>query len=330
MSKLLLDIKGLKTHFFTKKGTVKAVDGVTFKLYQGETVGIVGESGSGKSITALSILKLIDSPGKIVEGDIFYKNENLIKKSEKDMMKIRGNKISMIFQEPMTSLNPVFKVGAQIAETLIIHSSLDKKKAEEEAIKMLEIVGIPSPKTVFNNYPYELSGGMCQRIMIAIALCCNPDILIADEPTTALDVTIQAQILYFMNKLKKEKNTSIILITHDLGVVAEMADYVVVMYCGKVVETAPVMTIFGKTTMRHPYTAGLLNSLPDISKDENKELEVIEGAVPNPLYLPKGCSFAPRCKYVFKKCLNEKPTLHQIKEKHEISCFYIENGGEIL
>lgn len=328
MDELLLNVEGLKTHFFTKKGVVKAVDGVNFKVHRGETVAIVGESGSGKSITAMSILNLLEKPGKIIDGKIEFKGEDLTKKSEKEMRKIRGNEISMIFQEPMTSLNPVFKVGYQIGETLRLHQGMDKKESHEKAIEMLRLVGIPRAEEIVENYPHQLSGGMRQRVMIAIALACRPKILIADEPTTALDVTIQAQILDFMNELKNEADTSIVIITHDLGVVAEMADQVVVMYCGQVVENAPVEKIFGKSEIRHPYTAGLLRSIPDID-DEKSELEVIEGSVPNPLFLPKGCSFAPRCRYAMKKCQEFNPELLDMGDNHKVRCFHMEKGGKI-
>ena len=328
MKEILLNVQGLKTHFFTKKGTIKAVDGVDFKVHKRETVAIVGESGSGKSITAMSILNLLEKPGEIIEGNIEFKGDDLIKKSEKDLRKIRGNEISMIFQEPMTSLNPVFKIAHQIEETLRLHQKLDKKQSKAKAIEMLKLVGIPRAEEIAENYPHQLSGGMRQRVMIAIALACKPEILIADEPTTALDVTIQAQILDFMNQLKHELGTSIIIITHDLGVVAEMADNVVVMYCGQVIENAPVEAIFNDSRKKHPYTAGLLKSIPDLTEDKT-ELEVIEGSVPNPLFLPKGCSFAPRCKFSMKKCHNLKPELKNINDTHKIRCFHIEEGGEI-
>ena len=322
----VLDVKGLKTHFFTRKGVVKAVDGVDFEVYKGKTLGIVGESGSGKSITSMSVLKLLEDPGKIVAGSIKFNNEDIVKKSEKEMRNIRGNRISMIFQEPMTSLNPVFKVGKQIEEVIILHQKLTRKDAREKAVEMLNLVKIPRADEVVDNYPFELSGGMRQRIMIAIALACKPQLLIADEPTTALDVTIQAQILSLMNELKNELDTAIMLITHDLGVVAEMADYVVVMYCGEIVENAPVEKIFGESKYRHPYTEGLLNSIPDIEEDKEK-LEMILGNVPNPLYLPKGCNFAPRCKYAEKKCFLESPGFVDIGYEHKIKCFRFNGLG---
>lgn len=320
MKKKLLEVKGLKTYFSTKKGTVKAVDGVDFDVSEGETVAIVGESGSGKSITALSLLKLLEEPGKIVEGKIFYKDTDLAALSEKEMRKIRGNEISMIFQEPMTSLNPVFKIGEQIGEVLSLHENLNKIQAKAKAVEMLKLVGIPRTEEIADSYPHQLSGGMRQRVMIAIALSCKPNILIADEPTTALDVTIQAQILELINKLKKEMNTAVLMITHDLGVVAEMADHILIMYCGQVVESAPVDKVFGTSDKRHPYTSGLLNSVPDIDEDKH-ELEMVEGSVPNPLFLPKGCYFAPRCKKAMELCFSSRPELKEVDKNHRIRCF---------
>lgn len=323
----LLKVENLKTYFFTRKGVIKAVDDVSFSLSRKRTLGVVGESGSGKSITALSILRLLEVPGKIVDGEILFKDKDLVQFSEKDMQDLRGNDISMIFQEPMTSLNPVLKIGFQIEEVLRLHQKLDKKYSREKAVEMLELVGIPRAKDISESYPHQLSGGMRQRVMIAIALSCNPQILIVDEPTTALDVTIQSQILAFMNTLKEELGTSIIFITHDLGVIAEMADDVIVMYCGQVVESAPVHSIFSTSIIKHPYTRGLLNSVPNID-DDKVTLEVIEGSVPNPLFLPKGCRFAPRCKYAMKKCTRFIPELLEIEKNHKIRCFYIQDGGK--
>ena len=320
MTDAILKVKGLKTHFFTRKGVVKAVDGIDFKVFKGKTLGIVGESGSGKSISAMSILKLLEEPGRIVEGEILFDNIDIVKKNEKEMRSIRGNMISMIFQEPMTSLNPVFKVGKQIEEVIRLHQKLSKKAAGIKAVDLLKLVKIPRADEVVNNYPFELSGGMRQRVMIAIALACKPQLLIADEPTTALDVTIQAQILKLMNELKNELNTAIMLITHDLGVVAEMADHVVVMYCGEIVENASIERIFGDSNYRHPYTEGLLNSIPDIEKDKEK-LDMIHGSVPNPLFLPRGCNFAPRCKYAEKRCFLESPGFVETSEEQKIKCF---------
>ena len=322
----LLKVENLKTYFFTRKGVIKAVDDVSFSLSRKRTLGVVGESGSGKSITALSILRLLEIPGDIVDGNIIFKNKNLVKISEEEMQHLRGNDISMIFQEPMTSLNPVLKIGFQIEEVLRLHQKLNKKDSPKKAIEMLKLVGIPRPRDISESYPHQLSGGMRQRVMIAIALSCNPQILIADEPTTALDVTIQSQILAFMNSLKEELGTSIIFITHDLGVIAEMADDVIVMYCGQVVESASVNSIFEKSSKKHPYTRGLLNSVPNID-DDKVELEVIEGSVPNPLFLPKGCRFAPRCKYAMDICKNFIPELLEVKKNHKIRCFYVQDGG---
>lgn len=317
---MILDVRNLQTSFFTEQGEVKAVDGVNFAVPKGKTLGIVGESGSGKSITSLSILRLIQEPGKVVGGEIIFKGEDLLKKSEAEMLQIRGNKISMIFQEPMTSLNPVYTIGEQISEAFIIHQRLSKKQAMKESVNMLKLVGIPSPEKRVNQYPHELSGGMRQRVMIAMALACKPDLLIADEPTTALDVTIQAQILELMKDLQKELGMSIIMITHDLGVVAESCDYVAVMYCGKVVEYADVDTLFKNP--KHPYTVGLLKSLPrhDIDVD-GEELYVIKGSVPSPHELPKGCRFAPRCPFATELCHNELPELEKDEHGNQIRCF---------
>ncbi|MCY6355443.1 ABC transporter ATP-binding protein [Clostridium sp. ZS2-4] len=315
---MLLEVKNLKTQFKTKAGVVNAVNGVDFQVEKGDVVAIVGESGSGKSVTSLSIMRLIQSPpGEIAEGEILFNGEDLLKKNKRQMQDIRGNKISMIFQEPMTSLNPVFTIERQICETLIRHKNMSKKEAAKEAVKMLELVGIPSPEKRVKDYPHQMSGGMRQRVMIAIALACSPELLIADEPTTALDVTIQAQILDLMLKLRDKFGTSILLITHDLGVVAETADKVVVMYSGQIVEKGKVGEIFEKPL--HPYTEGLLNSIPKI--DGNKEkLFMIEGVVPNPLNLPKGCPFSTRCTKCMERCTKEKPELVNVNGR-EVRCF---------
>ncbi len=325
--KKVLEVRNLKTHFFTDKGVVKAVDGVNFDLYEGKTLGIVGESGCGKSITSMSILKLIDKNGKIVEGSIMYGEKDIVQLPVDEMRKIRGNEISMIFQEPMTSLNPVFRIGDQIIESIKLHQDLSKQEAHDKAVNMLKLVGIPRAERVVYDYPHQLSGGMRQRAMIAMALACDPKVLIADEPTTALDVTIQAQILSLMNDLKEKTNTAIMLITHDLGVVAQMADDVIVMYSGKVVESAEVKELYGNP--KHPYTQGLLESIPDL-KSEKKRLNSIEGVVPNPMELPKGCYFAPRCKFAMDKCWQEEPGVYFIdKEKngetHQVKCFLYED-----
>ena len=318
----LLEVKDLKTYFYTDDGIVKAVDGVDFTIEAGKTIGIVGESGCGKSITAMSILRLIqDPPGKIVNGEILFNGKDLLKVSDQEIRHIRGNDISMIFQEPMTSLNPVFTVGYQITEVLTLHQNMSQSEAKEKAIEMIKLVGIPRAEKIVDEYPHQLSGGMRQRIMIAMALACQPKLLIADEPTTALDVTIQAQILELMNELKEKLNTAIMLITHALGVVAEMADHVIVMYAGKVVEDAPIGELFENP--RHPYTIGLMNSIPSLV-EEGKRLESIEGSVPNPLHLPKGCYFNPRCKYATDECRNGQPHLREIAPGHKVSCFRAE------
>ncbi len=315
----MLRVNNLKTHFYTHDGLVPAVDGVSFQIGKGETLCIVGESGCGKSVTAMSILKLVPTPpGRYVSGEIFFKGEDLLKKSYKEMMKIRGNDIAMIFQEPMTSLNPVFTVGNQICETIMLHQGLNKKRATEAAIKILGRVGIPLPEKRVREYPHQLSGGMRQRVMIAMALSCNPMLLIADEPTTALDVTIQAQILDIMKKMKEEMDSSIIFITHDLGVVAEMADRVVVMYAGKIVEEGRVEEIFNNP--KHPYTKGLLKSIPRLEGKRKENLHVIEGMVPNIYNLPKGCKFNPRCEYFMDICKLQEPSLRIIDNKGEKKC----------
>lgn len=316
----ILEVKNLRTSFFTDDGEVKAVDGVDFSIEKGKTIGIVGESGSGKSITSLSILRLLQEPaGKVVGGEIIFKGEDLLKKSKKQMMDIRGNSISMIFQEPMTSLNPTLTCGEQIAESIRIHQKLNRKNAWAKAVDMLRLVGIPSPEKRAKQYPFELSGGMRQRVMIAIALACNPELLIADEPTTALDVTIQAQILDLIKKLQEELGTSLMMITHDLGVVAEMCDKVAVMYCGKVVEYADKKTIF--TNPKHPYTVGLLNSVPKHDQDYEGDLAVIKGSVPSPFDLPKGCRFAPRCEHAKNICLTQLPELETAPDGDQVRCW---------
>ena len=319
----LLEVKDLHTYFRTKKGIVKAVNGVSYSVEAGRTIGIVGESGSGKSVEAMSILRLLDENGWIESGEILFDGQDITKVSVNEMCKIRGNKISVIFQEPMTSLNPVFNVKRQLSEPFIIHQGMKKKEAEKKALEMLDAVQIPNPAAVLKQSPHQLSGGMRQRVMIAMALACKPKILIADEPTTALDVTIQAQILHLMNQLQRDNGTAIIFITHDLGVINEMADDVVVMYCGQVVEQAPASVIFTDCRQSHPYTEGLMNSIPRIEGDKGK-LEPIPGAVPHPLALPKGCKFAPRCKYCTQKCIDEEPELIEVASGQKIRCFYPE------
>lgn len=323
----LLEIKNLHTYFETKKGTVKAVNGVTYSVDSGKTLGIVGESGSGKSVSAMSVLKLLDGNGYIAEGEIYFNGMNLTNVPVKDMPKIRGNDISVIFQEPMTSLNPVFTIERQLLEPFIIHQNMEKKKAIEKVVEMLSLVKIPNPKAVAKQYPHQLSGGMRQRVMIAMALACRPKLLIADEPTTALDVTIQAQILKLMNELKTTIGTSILFITHDLGVINQMADDVAVMYCGQVVEKATAETIFGNDSKySHPYTEGLMVSIPRLDTPTGTRLEAIPGAVPHPLDLPKGCKFAPRCKYATELCKKEEPEFKEVEPGHEIRCFYPVKG----
>lgn len=323
----LLEIRNLHTYFETKKGTVKAVNGVTYSVEPGKTLGIVGESGSGKSVSAMSVLKLLDGNGRIAKGEIYFNGMNLADVSIKDMSKIRGNDISVIFQEPMTSLNPVFTIERQLAEPFIIHQKMKKKQAREKVVEMLSLVKIPNPEAVAKQYPHQLSGGMRQRVMIAMALACRPKLLIADEPTTALDVTIQAQILKLMNELKSTIGTSILFITHDLGVINEMADDVAVMYCGQVVEKASAKTIFSRDSQySHPYTEGLMISIPRLDTPADTRLEAIPGAVPHPLDLPIGCKFAPRCKYATEKCNKEEPEFKEIAPGHEIRCFYPVKG----
>lgn len=322
----LLEVKNLHTYFETKKGTVKAVNNVSFSLEQGQTLGIVGESGSGKSVSAMSLIRLLDGNGKVVEGEILFDGRDILNCSDRELHTIRGNEISVIFQEPMTSLNPVFTVEKQIGEVFMLHQGMNKKEAYAKAVEMLSQVKIPNPERVAKQYPFQLSGGMRQRVMIAMALACRPKLLIADEPTTALDVTIQAQILKLMNELKAETGTSILFITHDLGVIREMADKVAVMYCGQIVEMADVKTIFTDSTHSHPYTEGLMLSIPRLDTPKGKKLEPIKGSVPNPLYLPEGCKFAPRCKYCTEKCLKEEPALLEVGKEHFVRCFYSEKA----
>ena len=309
----LLKIRSLRTYFFTDEGVAKAVDGVDLELEEGGTLGLVGESGCGKSVTALSIMRLIpEPPGKIVEGEIIFNGTNLLTLSEAEMRKIRGRSISMIFQEPMTSLNPVFQIGDQISEVLRLHEGMSRKDAWSRSVEMLKLVGIPAPERRVMEYPHQLSGGMRQRAMIAMALACSPKLMIADEPTTALDVTIQAQILELMNRLQKEKGMSLILITHNLGVIAETARKVAVMYAGRIVEYTNVRSIFA--TPKHPYTQGLLKSIPrlDAHHGRKEKLEAIPGLVPSLLDLPVGCKFSNRCKYVFDRCVEEPPLLEPV------------------
>jgi len=321
-SELMLDIQGLKTYFFTEDGVIKAVDGVDLRVKRGETVGIVGESGCGKSVTALSVMRLISAPGKILEGKTIFDGTNLLELPEKEMTHIRGNRISMIFQQPTTCLNPVFKVGDQIAEVLNIHQSLGREAGWKRSIELLRMVGIPEPQKRVHSYPHEISGGQAQRVMIAMALACAPELLIADEPTTALDVTIQAQILDLMRDLRDKTGTSIMLITHDLGVIAEMAERVVVMYAGMVVEEAEIFTLFANPM--HPYTQGLIGSIPVLGKVRER-LDVIPGTVPNLLNPPPGCRFEPRCQAcqgaVRERCRAETPQLREVDPNHWVRCW---------
>ena len=319
----LLEVKDLKTYFFTHEGTVKAVDGINLKVNKGETLGLVGESGCGKSVTALSIMRLIPSPpGKVVGGKIHFEGKNLLGLGEKEMRKIRGRKISMIFQEPMTSLDPMFTIGDEIAEVIKLHQGLNKDESRKKAIESLRIVGMPDPEKRINEYPHELSGGMRQRAMIAMALSCNPALLIADEPTTALDVTIQAQILRLIDELRTKFGTSVLLITHDLGVIAETCDNVAVMYAGHIVEHTDVNTLFRNPL--HPYTKGLMKSIPRLDIDAER-LEIIRGLVPNLLNMPPGCPFHPRCNFCSEMCTKELPELIEAKKNHLVRCHLV--GG---
>ncbi len=318
----MLELRDLHTYFTTRRGIVKAVNGVSYSVESGKTLGVVGESGSGKSVSAMSILQLLDGNGYIKSGEIMFKDKDLTKFTREQMYKIRGNEISVIFQEPMTSLNPVYTVSRQIGESFMIHQGMNKREAAEKSVEMLSSVKIPNPESVAKQYPHQLSGGMRQRVMIAMALACRPNLLIADEPTTALDVTIQAQILKLMNELKSEKGTSILFITHDLGVINQMADDVAVMYCGQVVELAPARIIFGKNEYSHPYTEGLMTSIPRLDTPAGKRLDAIPGAVPHPLDLPKGCKFAPRCRYATDRCQNEEPEMVNVSSDQQIRCFY--------
>jgi oligopeptide/dipeptide ABC transporter ATP-binding protein len=325
-NEVLLDIDNLKTYFFTREGVVKAVDGVDFHVNSGEIFGLVGESGCGKSVTSLSILGLVNRPGKVVEGTIRFQGRNLLDLSEKEMRQIRGNRISMIFQQAIPSLDPVYTIGDQIVESLQVHSKIDKKTAWNMAVGMLELVGIPDAKRRAHCYPYELSGGMAQRVMIAMALNCEPALLIADEPTTALDVTIQAQILELINELRSELGMAVILITHDLGVVAETADRMAVMYAGRIVEQGAVTTVFAQPL--HPYTQGLIDSIPVL--DQTKErLSIIPGVVPDCITLPPGCKFAARClkrlEYNLTKCTQYEPHLIEVQPGHQVRCWLYED-----
>ena len=323
----MLEVRDLKTHFLTDAGIVKAVDGISFDLKQGETLGIVGESGCGKSVTNLSIMRLIPSPpGKIVGGEIFFEGQDILKLSESELRHIRGNMISMIFQDPMTSLNPFLKISTQMIETICIHQDISKKAALEKSIDMLNLVGIPDAKSRIHNYPHQFSGGMRQRVMIAMALSCEAKIVIADEPTTALDVTIQAQILELIQKLSRQLNTSVIIITHDLGVVAGMCDNVCVMYAGKIVEKAKTEDLYAHPA--HPYTFGLIQSVPRLDKAKNGRLFSIEGQPPNVIDLPPCCPFHPRCEKAMDVCRTQYPPTKNLGEHHEVSCWLYTDDQE--
>ena len=327
--KPLLEVKNLKTHFFTEDGVVHAVDGVDFNVYPGEILGLVGESGCGKSVTSLSVMRLVSPPGKILEGEMLLDNVDLRNLSEEEMMKVRGNRISMIFQQPQTALNPVFRVGDQIAEVLSIHQDFGKEAGRKRAVDLLKMVGIPEAERRAEAFPHELSGGMAQRVMIAMALACVPELLIADEPTTALDVTIQAQILDLILDMREKMGTSVILITHDLGVIAELAERVAVMYAGEIVEQAEVEELFDHPL--HPYTQGLIGSIPVLGKIKDK-LDVIPGTVPNLIDPPPACRFAPRCasrvQYGLQICTEIKPDLIETRDGHTVRCWLYENNDE--
>ncbi|MEF2966494.1 ABC transporter ATP-binding protein [Paenibacillus sp. M1] len=329
MAKDLVQFRNLETHFHTSAGVVKAVDKVSFSIREGETVGVVGESGCGKSVTAMSLMRLVEGPhGVIAGGEIFYEDKDILKLSKREMARIRGKEISMVFQEPMSSLNPVLKIGDQLTEPLIMHMLMDRKEARKRAIELIELVGIPRAEQIFEAYPHELSGGMRQRIMIAIALSCNPKLLIADEPTTALDVTIQAQILDLMRGIKQKLGTAIMLITHDLGVIAEMADYVVVMYAGKVIEEAPVLELFQDP--QHPYTKGLLKAKPILGLNQER-LYSIPGQVPNPIELGDNCHFHDRCEFCMDICQRQQPPFRAHGDKlHKTACWLYEEVREAL
>lgn len=314
----IFEIRGLKTQFFTSKGIVPAVDGVDITVRKGEAVGLVGESGCGKSMTAMSVMQLLKKPGRVVDGTIKLNGEDLLKMNKREINDIRGNRISMIFQEPMTALNPVYTIGKQAMEALMIHQKISKEEAKAKVIDMFAKVGIPEPEKRFSVYPHQLSGGLRQRVMIAMAMICNPELMIADEPTTALDVTIEAQILYLMNQLQKEVGTAIIMITHNLGVVAESCDYVYVMYAGKIMEEAPVKELFKNPL--HPYTFGLMNSIPKMTEVKT-HLYTIKGMVPNLLNLPQGCRFCPRCDKAMKICTMYQPDLYELEDGHKVRCF---------
>jgi len=327
MKEELLKVHGLKTYFYTRQGTVKAVDGISFEIGKGETFGLVGESGCGKSVSALSVMRLVpDPPGKIVSGDILFKGKNLRTVNEDEMRKMRGSKMSMIFQDPTSSLNPVMKIGDQILESIQEHQELDRMRTKEKAIELMDSVGIPNPSLRFAEYPFQFSGGMRQRIMIAMAISCNPDLLIADEPTTNLDVTVQAQVLDLIRNISRSHNVSVLLITHNLGLIAWLCDRVAVMYSGKIVEHANVEALFADA--RHPYTKALLECIPRLGEKDTKELRVIAGRVPNLIDLPAGCRFHPRCPYSVGICAKEEPEAIEVASGHSVSCHLVDKSME--
>ncbi len=320
MAEPLLQVKNLHTVFYTEEGVVKAVDGVSYDVMPGEILGLVGESGCGKTVSALSILRLIPNPpGKIIDGEILFEGEDILKMDDEEIRHIRGNKIAMIFQEPMTSLNPVLTIGRQLTETLELHLKMDKASAQQRAVELLEMVGIPEAKSRINDYPHQFSGGMRQRVMIAMALSCNPKLLLADEPTTALDVTIQAQILELLTRLTRELGTAVIIITHNLGVVARYADRVNVMYAGKVVETATALELYHRP--RHPYTLGLLRSVPRLDEARKEKLDPIEGMPPDLIHMDPGCPFRPRCRFSVERCKEDNPPLLPVGDAHDAACW---------
>ena len=328
MARRLLEVNNLTTHFFTSDGVVKAVDGISYHLDEGEILGIVGESGCGKSVSALSLMRLVaDPPGKIVDGEVTFEDKDLLQLGDAEMRSIRGNRMAMVFQEPMTSLNPVLTIGRQITETLELHQNMTRAQARERAAELIRMVGIPDAASRLKDYPHQFSGGMRQRVMIAMALSCNPKLIIADEPTTALDVTIQAQILELMRELAQQFGTALIIITHNLGVVARYADRVVVMYAGKIIETGSAEEIYSNP--RHPYTLGLLNSVPRLDEAVRASLDPIEGLPPDLVDLPVGCSFQPRCPYAYERCTQETPTLMDHSEAHTTACYRHEELTEL-
>ena len=320
----LLDVRDLRTHFFSRAGVVRAVDGVSFRLDRGEILGLVGESGCGKSVSSLSLMRLVDQPGRIVSGEIVFEGRNLLALSKEEMRRLRGNRLAMIFQEPMSSMNPVFTTGSQIAEAILVHARVSRGAAKERTLRLMRLVGIPDPERRFRQFPHQFSGGMLQRMMVAMALACNPSLLIADEPVTALDVTIQAQILDLIKALRDQTGASILLITHDMGVVAETCDRVAVMYLGKIVEMGPLASIF--EAPKHPYTVGLFASIPRL--EETVEwLQPIPGTVPSPLNLPTGCRFYSRCPHAMPRCAETEPPTVELAPGHEVACFLYESGG---